>query len=139
METSVQRDEAGGGMGARIAALDWPAIGQALDEYGNAHVPRLLTAAECRCIARWYAEDARFRSRVVMARHGFGRGEYKYFSYPLPELVAALRDIVAQAPFRFVPDGLAFNVPKLVLKPFKSVVLWAKFPRFIAHLESRTM
>ena len=75
----------------RVAALDWQRISQDLDGYGNAMIASLLTAPECRTIAAWYADDARFRSRVVMASHGFGRGEYKYFAYPLPELVAALR------------------------------------------------
>ena len=75
----------------RAAAIDWPRISQDLDEHGNAIIERLLDASDCRLIARWYTDDARFRSKVVMASHGFGRGEYQYFSYPLPELVAALR------------------------------------------------
>jgi hypothetical protein len=76
---------------ARLAATVWPRISQDLDDHGNAVVERLLSASECRHVAGWYANDALFRSRVVMASHGFGRGEYQYFSYPLPELVAALR------------------------------------------------
>ena len=92
MARSVQRGEARSGVAARIAALDWPGIAQGLDNGGYAHVARLLHATECRQVERWYAEDSRFRSRVLMARHGFGRGEYKYFSYPLPELIAALRE-----------------------------------------------
>ena len=75
----------------RVAALDWPRISTDLDNYGNAVIDNLLSAAECRRIARWYADDALFRSRVVMASHGFGRGEYRYFSYPLPQIVATLR------------------------------------------------
>jgi hypothetical protein len=76
----------------RVAALDWAALGEALDGYGAATTGALLTPAECAALAALYAEEARFRSRVVMARHGFGRGEYKYLAYPLPPLVAALRD-----------------------------------------------
>jgi len=75
----------------RLQSIDWPRISQDLDDRGNAVVERVLTAAECRTIAGWYANDASFRSRVVMASHGFGRGEYKYFSYPLPQLLATLR------------------------------------------------
>jgi hypothetical protein len=76
---------------ARVATLDWPRIESALDEQGCAVAAALLTPAECTELARLYDEEARFRSRVVMARHGFGSGEYKYFAYPLPDDVAALR------------------------------------------------
>jgi hypothetical protein len=76
---------------ARVAALDWTGIAAALDAHGCATTGALLTPAACACLARAYAADHLFRSRVVMARHGFGRGEYKYFAYPLPELIAALR------------------------------------------------
>jgi hypothetical protein len=76
---------------ARAAALDWRRIGEDLDAHGCAVVGGLLSGEECSALALSYADDARFRSRVVMARHGFGRGEYKYFAYPLPEVVAALR------------------------------------------------
>ncbi len=75
----------------RVAALDWVAIAAALDDHGCATTGPLLTAEECALLAQSYPADNLFRSRVVMARHGFGRGEYKYFAYPLPELVAALR------------------------------------------------
>jgi len=75
----------------RVGALDWQRISQHLDETGNASIVSLLTPAECRVTAGWYANEALFRSKVVMAKHGFGRGEYKYFSYPLPPMVAALR------------------------------------------------
>lgn len=76
---------------ARIAALDWARIAGELDEHGCAATGQLLTAAECDALAVGYDDDAQFRSRIVMARHGFGRGEYKYFAYPLPDLVAELR------------------------------------------------
>jgi hypothetical protein len=75
----------------RIAAYDWALIAQHLDAHGWALLPKLLTATECATMAGLYGEDSRFRSHIVMARHGFGRGEYKYFAYPLPPLVAALR------------------------------------------------
>jgi len=75
----------------RIAAYDWSAAEAALDEHGWAPLAGALTAGECDHLASMYACEEHFRSRVVMARHGFGRGEYKYFSYPLPALVAELR------------------------------------------------
>ena len=78
-------------MTKRLAALDWCGISRDLDAYGNAVVTGVLSASESRSVAGWYATDSLFRSRVVMASHGFGRGEYKYFAYPLPELVATLR------------------------------------------------
>ena len=75
----------------RIAALDWDAVAASLDREGWAVLPGLLSAVECEDTAALYARDEGFRSHVHMARHGFGRGEYRYFSYPLPPLVAALR------------------------------------------------
>jgi uncharacterized protein len=71
--------------------IDWQKVTAELDEHGCAVVERLFSPAQCRSLAGLYENDALFRSRVVMARHGFGRGEYKYFAYPLPELVAAKR------------------------------------------------
>jgi uncharacterized protein len=76
---------------AQITALDWTSIAAQLDAYGCATTGQLLTSQQCAALVESYASDALFRSRVVMARHGFGRGEYKYFAYPLPDLVAALR------------------------------------------------
>ena len=75
----------------RFAGLDWPAIADGLDRHGHATTGPLLSAAECAGLVALYPEAARFRSRVIMQRHGFGRGEYQYFAYPLPPLVAALR------------------------------------------------
>src|SRR4051794_22870074 len=75
----------------RIAALDFEALGRELDAHGAAIAPGLLSAEDCAAVAGWYDDDALFRSRVIMSRHGFGRGEYRYFAYPLPDLVAALR------------------------------------------------
>ncbi|WP_223266845.1 2OG-Fe(II) oxygenase [Luteimonas gilva] len=79
-------------LAARIAGLDWNGIGDALDAGGNAVLPNLLTAEECASLSAVYDDAALFRSRIVMARHGFGRGEYQYFAYPLPATVAALRE-----------------------------------------------
>jgi uncharacterized protein len=78
-------------VGARVSALDWPGLAAGLDEHGCATTGQLLAPGECRAVTDFYDEDEPFRSRVVMARHGFGRGEYKYFAYPLPGIVAALR------------------------------------------------
>jgi uncharacterized protein len=75
----------------RLRAFDWQRIGQDLDAHGNAVIESLLAHSQCELVSRWYDDEALFRSRVVMSRHGFGRGEYKYFAYPLPPLVAALR------------------------------------------------
>jgi uncharacterized protein len=74
-----------------VNALDWHRIMQALDDYGNAVLPAVLSPAECDTLRSLYPDDQHFRSRVVMERHGFGKGEYKYFKYPLPEIVADLR------------------------------------------------
>ncbi len=74
-----------------IAASDCVRLSDHLDAHGWAMIPNLLTTSECTDIAGFYNEDRRFRSHIVMARHGFGRGEYKYFAYPLPDQIAALR------------------------------------------------
>ncbi|RXH20013.1 2OG-Fe(II) oxygenase [Bradyrhizobium guangzhouense] len=76
---------------AHVDALDWPQINAELDSHGSAVLKGLLTPDQCRAISALYPDDAHFRSRIVMGRHGFGRGEYKYFSYPLPDLIAELR------------------------------------------------
>jgi hypothetical protein len=75
----------------RLAALDWQRHATDLDAHGCAVVHAVLSPQECVALAETYATDERFRSRIVMARHGFGRGEYKYFAYPLPDAVASLR------------------------------------------------
>ena len=94
------------GLETRLDALDWPQASADLDAQGWTVFPRLLSAAECRGIAGLYDEEPRFRSRVVMARHAFGRGEYKYFAYPLPALVARLR---AAAYPRLAPIASRWN------------------------------
>ena len=76
---------------ARINGFDWPRIGKELDEQGSCLLEAVLSSAECQALAALYERESIFRSRVVMGRHGFGRGEYKYFNYPLPDLVQALR------------------------------------------------
>jgi len=78
-------------MAERIAAIDWRGIAAALDAHGCAVVNALLGPEESTALAAGYGADAAFRARIVMARHGFGRGEYKYFAYPLPRIVAELR------------------------------------------------
>jgi hypothetical protein len=74
------------------AELNWPDLLAGLDERGYAVLPGLFGGRECKSVAGLYADEAAFRSRVVMARHNFGRGEYKYLRYPLPPLVAELRE-----------------------------------------------
>jgi hypothetical protein len=81
-------------MASRVAALDWDQVGADLDAQGCAVLPNLLSRAECEALAALYDDDAKFRSRIVMGRHGFGRGEYKYFAYPLPEPIASLRPVL---------------------------------------------
>jgi uncharacterized protein len=90
----------------KIEKIDWDGVSQDLDEQGSAIIDQLLSADECRAIASLYPEDDAFRSKVVMGRHGFGRGEYKYFSYPLPDLIASLRTAVYP---RLVPIANRWN------------------------------
>jgi hypothetical protein len=78
-------------LAVRLRAVDWPRIAADLDAFGAANTGPLLIARECIDLAALYASDEPFRSRIVMARHGFGRGEYKYFAYPLPAPLAELR------------------------------------------------
>ena len=75
----------------RVQSFDWHAVREELNAYGCARLDGVLAPDECDALVRVYPDDQRFRSRVVMARHGFGRGEYKYFAYPLPGLIQALR------------------------------------------------
>jgi hypothetical protein len=74
-----------------MKAIDWPRVSADLDARGAAVIDNLLAPAACEALAALYADEGRFRSRVVMARHGFGRGEYQYFRYPLPEPIARWR------------------------------------------------
>jgi hypothetical protein len=75
----------------RLSSIAWERVESDLNEYGGAVLEQLLTPDECESVTAMYPDDAAFRSRVVMARHGFGRGEYKYFRYPLPKLVEDAR------------------------------------------------
>jgi hypothetical protein len=75
-----------------LAAYDWQAAQQQLDARGVAVLPGLLDAERCQALIALYTQSERFRSRVVMAQHGFGRGEYQYFARPLPALVQTLRE-----------------------------------------------
>ena len=77
---------------ARLAGQDWDEAGHGLDARGWAVLPGLLTPDQCAAAAGLWDAEQGFRSRVVMARHGFGEGEYRYFAYPLPGLVAGLRE-----------------------------------------------
>lgn len=86
MTTTIETDVA-----ARLAAIDWDTVATALDGAGWAILPGLLGDTECDALAATYDMPPLFRSHIQMARHGFGRGEYRYFAYPLPPLVAALR------------------------------------------------
>src|SRR5690349_14018236 len=79
------------GISERVAAADWNQIAEDLNEDGNAIVKRLLSPDECDRVRALYEQQDIFRSQVVMERHGFGRGEYRYFRYPLPDLIAELR------------------------------------------------
>jgi uncharacterized protein len=78
----------------RVAAVDWRQAATSLDEQGYATTAALLTSEQCRKLAALYEREDVFRSRVVMQRHGFGRGEYKYLRYPLPPVVEALRQAI---------------------------------------------
>jgi hypothetical protein len=75
----------------RLTSIDWQQIAEDLDQQGNALIERLLSPAQCDALRKLYPAEDVFRSRVVMERHGFGRGEYKYFRYPLPDIVADFR------------------------------------------------
>jgi hypothetical protein len=80
-----------GSIAERLQRVAWENVAHDLDNYGSALLPNLLTPQECQVLSALYARNDIFRSRIVMARHGFGRGEYKYFSYPLPDLIGDLR------------------------------------------------
>jgi hypothetical protein len=77
-----------------LPSIDWARVEHDLDAQGQAVLPGLLDVAQCEALAAMYPDSNRFRSRVVMERHGFGRGEYQYFAYPLPEPLASLRPVL---------------------------------------------
>jgi hypothetical protein len=82
------------GIAARVDTIDWAQATRDLDAQGCAVLKGLLSPEECRVLAALYPDDRHFRSRIVMGRHGFGRGEYKYFAYPLPPVIAGLRPVL---------------------------------------------
>lgn len=99
----------------RISELDWGGVAAQIDHHGYAVLPSLLAPGGCRALTGSYSDEEGFRSRIVMAAHGFGRGEYKYFAYPLPEAVARLRAGlyphlagIANAWSRALNDGQAY-------------------------------
>ncbi len=94
------------GASAAIDRLDWGALEGELDAFGCAVAPRLLSPSVCGDVEAMYADGGRFRSTIVMARHGFGRGEYKYFAEPLPDLIVELRRDLYR---RLAPIGDRWN------------------------------
>jgi hypothetical protein len=90
----------------RTGSFDWLQVAQRLDARGSSVLESLLSPDECRALAALYQEDSIFRSRIVMGRHGFGRGEYKYFNYPLPEIIQHLRTALYP---RLVPVANRWN------------------------------
>jgi uncharacterized protein len=97
MSTRIEREStitSAKDISQRVKTIEWERVSQDLDAQGSAIVKCLITPAECNGLAQLYLEDGNFRSRVVMAQHGFGRGEYKYFSYPLPDIIAGLRTAI---------------------------------------------
>jgi hypothetical protein len=90
----------------RVKGYDWTSIAAHLDASGWAPFPKLLTASETDAITGLYDDDRKFRSHVIMARHGFGRGEYKYFKYPLPDTIRELRTALYP---RLVPIANRWN------------------------------
>jgi hypothetical protein len=93
-ERPARESPVGTSLSDRVRALEWGRLSRDLDSSGNAVIEGLLSAAECQDLTGLYGAEAPFRSRVIMGRHGFGRGEYKYFAYPLPAAVAALRTAI---------------------------------------------
>jgi hypothetical protein len=88
---AVARAKSAADIAVRVDTIDWAQATADLDAQGCAVLKGLLSPDECHALAALYPDDSHFRSRIVMGRHGFGRGEYKYFSYPLPDLIAELR------------------------------------------------
>jgi len=96
MKATARKHQSSSDIVARVDAIDWAQATSELDAQGCAVLKGLLTPDECAELAAMYPDDGHFRSRIVMGRHGFGRGEYKYFSYPLPDLIAELRPVLYQ-------------------------------------------
>jgi uncharacterized protein len=92
--TNLIRPALSSDIATRIDAFDWTQASRDLDAQGCAVLKGLLSPEQCRALSALYPDDTQFRSRVVMGRHGFGRGEYKYFSYPLPDVIAEMRPVL---------------------------------------------
>jgi len=92
VSATAKRQEREPSPSTALPAIDWAAVTAELDAQGCAVLPGMIPPEDCAALAGSYTDEGLFRSRVVMARHGFGRGEYKYFAYPLPGLVQSLRD-----------------------------------------------
>jgi len=91
MKATARNIERSSDIASRVDAVDWARATADLDAQGCAVLKGLLSPAECDALVSLYPDDKNFRSRIVMGSHGFGRGEYKYFAYPLPDLIAQLR------------------------------------------------
>jgi uncharacterized protein len=96
MKATARKHQSSSDIATRVDAIDWAQATAELDAQGCAVLKGLLTPDECAALAAMYPDDSHFRSRIVMGSHGFGRGEYKYFSYPLPDLIAELRPLLYQ-------------------------------------------
>jgi len=94
MKATARKVQSTSDIAARVDAIDWAQATAELDAQGCAVLKGLLTPEECSALAAMYPDDGHFRSRIAMGRHGFGRGEYKYFAYPLPDLIAELRPVL---------------------------------------------
>ena len=109
---------------SRVHALDWPAIHASLNQSGWAKTGVILTPDECSDFCSLYQDDSRFRSKIIMQRHRFGVGEYKYFKYPLPELITELRQSLyphlASLANKWMEDlGIDVSFPRIEIGPVK--------------------
>ena len=102
---------------ARLDTVDWESVAARLDEDGYAILPSMLRPEECGSLAALYGREAPFRSRIVMAPRNFGRGEYKYFAYPLPPPVAALRTALYPPLAAIATDGTPPCASRAVIRP----------------------
>jgi hypothetical protein len=96
MKATARKNQSDSDIATRVDTIDWAQATSELDAQGCTVLRGLLAPDECAALAATYPDDGHFRSRIVMGRHGFGRGEYKYFSYPLPDLIAELRPVLYQ-------------------------------------------
>ena len=105
MKATARNIDRSSDIAARVDAIDWAQATADLDAQGCAVLKGLLSPEECAALAALYPDDKHFRSKIVMGRHGFGRGEYKYFAYPLPDLIAELRPGTLRA--ALIPSPIA--------------------------------